>query len=228
MSRYTVVGIVPIAFDVPCFATPVFRDNEGQKHFVQNLRNRNKIVDFQHVGEIPAERIVRTSQNEPISIGDRMLVGFRHPDGTAFVDNKGAVLERLLREEKKFRQYPFFYFYLARHAEDGTLMREALRSPRLSDAISKGWINVPKQYRTLVTVWTPEETQTLREAWAQGFSASEIARRIGNKSRNSVVGKVHRLGLPVRSKRPKVPLGQDPDLPPNEDKLSSKRPDRQP
>jgi GcrA cell cycle regulator len=43
--------------------------------------------------------------------------------------------------------------------------------------------------------WTDEVTQTAKALWLDGISASEIARRIGAPTRNTVIGKVHRLGL---------------------------------
>jgi GcrA cell cycle regulator len=46
-------------------------------------------------------------------------------------------------------------------------------------------------------VWTEEAIARLRMLWAEGHSASEIGRRLG-VSKNAVVGKVHRLGLPAR------------------------------
>ncbi|MDD3445196.1 MAG: GcrA family cell cycle regulator, partial [Zavarzinia sp.] len=55
--------------------------------------------------------------------------------------------------------------------------------------------------------WTDERIATLRDLWEQGLSASQIAARLGNITRNAVIGKVHRLGLsgrpsPVRAERP--------------------------
>ncbi len=45
--------------------------------------------------------------------------------------------------------------------------------------------------------WTDEMVEDLRQLWEQGLSASEIAKKIG-VSKNSVVGKVHRLCLTAR------------------------------
>jgi GcrA cell cycle regulator len=52
--------------------------------------------------------------------------------------------------------------------------------------------------------WTDERIAELRELWAQGYSASQIAKQIGGVTRNAVIGKAHRLGLqgrpsPIRS-----------------------------
>jgi len=43
--------------------------------------------------------------------------------------------------------------------------------------------------------WTEPRTEKLKELWDSGYSCSEIARMIGDCTRNSVIGKVHRLGL---------------------------------
>ncbi|WP_439817012.1 GcrA family cell cycle regulator [Zavarzinia sp. CC-PAN008] len=56
--------------------------------------------------------------------------------------------------------------------------------------------------------WTDERISTLKHLWEQGLSASQIAARLGDVTRNAVIGKVHRLGLggrpsPVRAERPK-------------------------
>lgn len=47
--------------------------------------------------------------------------------------------------------------------------------------------------------WTAERVESLKDLWAQGYSASQIASRIGGCTRNAVIGKVHRLGLPGRA-----------------------------
>ncbi|NBU29555.1 MAG: GcrA cell cycle regulator, partial [Caulobacteraceae bacterium] len=44
--------------------------------------------------------------------------------------------------------------------------------------------------------WTDERVNTLRTLWAEGLSASQIAKQLGGGvTRNAVIGKVHRLGL---------------------------------
>jgi GcrA cell cycle regulator len=46
--------------------------------------------------------------------------------------------------------------------------------------------------------WSEERIALLTELWAEGLSASKIAGRLGDISRNAVIGKVHRIGLPGR------------------------------
>ena len=48
--------------------------------------------------------------------------------------------------------------------------------------------------------WTDERIELLRKLWSDGLSASQIAYELGDVSRNGVIGKVHRLGLPGRAK----------------------------
>ena len=47
--------------------------------------------------------------------------------------------------------------------------------------------------------WTDERVERLKELWAEGMTASQIASNLGGVSRNAVIGKVHRLGLSNRS-----------------------------
>jgi GcrA cell cycle regulator len=46
--------------------------------------------------------------------------------------------------------------------------------------------------------WTDERVDRLKELWAEGMSASQIAKVMGGVTRNAVIGKVHRLGLSNR------------------------------
>ena len=56
--------------------------------------------------------------------------------------------------------------------------------------------------------WTPDRIKTLMALWAEGISTLEIGRRLG-VTKNSVVGKVHRLGLPKRQS----PINSSPRTP---------------
>lgn len=59
--------------------------------------------------------------------------------------------------------------------------------------------------------WTDDRVEQVKNLWAEGLSASQIARVIGGVTRNAVIGKIHRLGLvgrasPSRSARPRLPM----------------------
>ena len=51
--------------------------------------------------------------------------------------------------------------------------------------------------------WTDDRTATLKQLWAGGDTASVIALKLGEVTRNAVIGKVHRLGLPKRMSGPR-------------------------
>lgn len=48
--------------------------------------------------------------------------------------------------------------------------------------------------------WTDDRVELLKKLWAEGLSASQIAKQLGGGlSRNAVIGKVHRMGLAGRA-----------------------------
>ncbi len=49
--------------------------------------------------------------------------------------------------------------------------------------------------------WNEPRVALVRKLWADGLSASHIANRLGDTTRNAVIGKIHRLGLSGRAKR---------------------------
>jgi hypothetical protein len=69
-----------------------------------------------------------------------------------------------------------------------------------------------------LTLWPKEEVKLLTQLLAEGKSASEIARTLGNRIRNAVIGKAHRLDLapratPIRRKCPPAGKRHYSDLP---------------
>jgi GcrA cell cycle regulator len=54
--------------------------------------------------------------------------------------------------------------------------------------------------------WSQESISALRQLWAAGYSTAEISHRMG-VSKNSIVGKARRLGLPSRP----TPIRRDTD-----------------
>ena len=68
-----------------------------------------------------------------------------------------------------------------------------------------------------MTEWHPSEDQMLTALWAQGLSTMQIAARMQGRTKNSVIGRAHRLELPARLspiknpkplKRPAPPVWQ--------------------
>ncbi len=60
--------------------------------------------------------------------------------------------------------------------------------------------------------WTDERVALLKRLWCEGKTAAEIAKELGNVSRNAVIGKAHRLKLSNRvspiqqNKKPVAPV----------------------
>lgn len=48
--------------------------------------------------------------------------------------------------------------------------------------------------------WNEREETTLNRLWLEGLSASQISKQLDGRSRNAVIGRLHRLGLAARSK----------------------------
>ncbi|MBH68952.1 MAG: global cell cycle regulator GcrA-like protein [Rhodospirillaceae bacterium] len=49
----------------------------------------------------------------------------------------------------------------------------------------------------VISVWNEERLEQLTKLWEEGLSITQIGLRLG-VTRNAVVGKVHRMGLPKR------------------------------
>ncbi|MDN3627061.1 GcrA family cell cycle regulator [Methylobacterium isbiliense] len=46
-----------------------------------------------------------------------------------------------------------------------------------------------------MSTWTDERIEELKRLWSESLTGTEIAKRLGLKDRNAVMGKIHRLGL---------------------------------
>ena len=61
--------------------------------------------------------------------------------------------------------------------------------------------------------WTDERVEMLKDMWGKGFSARDIAEKLGGVTRNAVIGKAHRLGLSSRpsstKKKEALPKAKD-------------------
>jgi GcrA cell cycle regulator len=53
--------------------------------------------------------------------------------------------------------------------------------------------------------WTHERVEALTRLWAEGYSARQIAEKLGGITRNAVIGKAHRLNLSRGAERGIVP-----------------------
>ncbi len=64
--------------------------------------------------------------------------------------------------------------------------------------VEKAWyISCVPPESKMTTDWTSERTEQLVALWKEGIPTSQMGRRLG-VTKNAVVGKAHRLGLPKR------------------------------
>lgn len=56
-----------------------------------------------------------------------------------------------------------------------------------------------------MSVWSVDRIDMLKRLWAEGLSASLIAKKLGGITRNSAIGKAHRLGLESRKTAHSLP-----------------------
>ncbi len=54
-------------------------------------------------------------------------------------------------------------------------------------------------------MWTEDRVELLTKLWAEGLSASQVAKQLGGVTRNAVIGKIHRLGLSGRATTNRAP-----------------------
>ena len=57
--------------------------------------------------------------------------------------------------------------------------------------------------------WSKQKVDKLTKLWEQGISAREIANKLGEVSRNAVIGKAHRLNLSYKIKARKTGINQN-------------------
>lgn len=90
------------------------------------------------------------------------------------------------------------------------------------EAINRQRGQLAKRFSPILTLWTDEETELVTSMWMAGKSAGVIAKALNSeqcdwwRSRNAVIGKIHRMGLvrkpgakrvtlrPVRKPKPKL------------------------
>lgn len=80
----------------------------------------------------------------------------------------------------------------------------ARRTSSLADRCHRSLEATPTLLQVAMTAeWTPERIAALIALWNEELSTAEIGRRLGI-TKNAVIGKVHRLGLPQRRPSPKL------------------------
>ena len=113
-------------------------------------------------------------------------------DMLAALDTKG---QRFLPGSPKFRRYQEQRADLIRRLTslDDPTPSLAQASPQSVELSRTDLEETPSG------AWPPERVALLQKLWTQGASAAEIGKQLGGVSRNAVIGKAKRLGLPMQS-----------------------------
>ena len=92
----------------------------------------------------------------------------------------------------------------------GYSIEPALRHPSTEEEAPKKTLDfnelwgIQGQNQAMTTKeWTPQRTAALIALWEEGLTTSVMGQRLG-VTKNAVVGKVHRLGLPKRASSPRA------------------------
>lgn len=94
---------------------------------------------------------------------------------------------------------------LRKHWSTAPTVNEAAKRLGISRETARSWARKLGLTRPVRSDWSDERVDLLKNLWAQGVSASNIAARLGGEiSRNAVLGKVHRMGIVVRGQRTKT------------------------
>lgn len=123
------------------------------------------------------------------------------PSGGAYgkLDIERDVLTGLLEglEERGQKFFPGSRKYLQNQEQRADMAR---RIAVLDDEIAGKQAMAPSQSSDdPASKWPFKQVEMLRQLWLNGVSAGDIAKQIGDVSRNAVIGKAKRLGLPFNS-----------------------------
>jgi len=236
---FGVAGIVLISEEGPSFGTPIFARNDRADHFIQSSSNESFVEEFVALlTRVDGKRgYVEFRSNRSFVVGSPFSVGFRDIEGRLTVDEKFVLQLKLLDEFEEYMRWPFLAFSIASFVEDEDLVRRITNHDAVQGALKRGELMLPsfltqQTNSELKEDFSNEQTDELRQIdsarlskerdeqikklWEAGLSANQIAAEVGNLSRNAVIGKVHRMGLSGRAKRPAAtdfrPRRPPPDL----------------
>ncbi len=187
---YSVVGMITIDQDGPGFCTPIFRNRDGKKYFLQSSRVGRMVDEYVHVGDkLPVASYIAYRNNGEFRVGDRLRIGFRMPDGSVFFGKKTDVYEMVYARLAELSEYPFIVLQIARRLRSNDAIKEALGHDDVRNAVMSEWIELRSNEPRFV--WTKANEEKLYSQFWEGISLNEIAKSLGI-SRSAVLSKVKR------------------------------------
>lgn len=208
MDFVPIGAAVPIT-DSPCFGAALFRDSRGLQFFTQSCTegaghdetNELKVNEFIHLESKISSSIVETRSNVSIRAGDTKLFALSLGKGEVVFGHREEIVSLFNEDFERFSESPYLFYQLATLSMNRKLIANSLLSPRIVSAIAKGQLNckVPARYSQKEGTWNAGTEELLERLWNSGLSASRISKIIVGTTRNSIIGKVHRMGLGARS-----------------------------
>lgn len=207
LEAYYPVGVVYPTEDAPGLGTPVFRNENGDRYFIQSFLNRHRIESFEFIGgNVEGREQVLT--NSPVCVGSPVQIGLRFPDGSIKIGDMNEIRVFFRDNYSAFAEYPFAFYQLAIRSRSEAAVLDALSMQPVKDAVAKRVVPVIFPRTTKRGTWSDGAVRVFKLLWDLDYSAGDIGRVLGFK-RNAVVSKAKRLKL--KSRRTQEGLFGDPD-----------------
>lgn len=204
-GTFSLIGVLCATDDAPSLCTPLFRNAEGRRCFIQSFKNRHRIDAFEFVGDQIGGYRIDILSNATFEVGGEVQFGLMLPKQTPIVMDLDGLRSFFRENASIFLPWPFMFYQLAITCRNQSAIMDAFGLTPVREAIAKRQIPVifprstPDEGK-----WNDNTSQVLEMLWGFGFSATEIGSILGF-SRNSVIGKAKRLELPNHpEKRPRL------------------------
>jgi GcrA cell cycle regulator len=202
-QRLSIVGLSLISIDTPSFGTPIFSTEDSNFNYIQFSQSQILIDGFISLPErtTSARQFKHARLNHPFQVRDPFMYGFSDINNFTAAYDRETLEAKLRSEFSEYKKYPFLLFAVAKFINDTQYLDQATCLPEVSQAIKNGELLDPRPNLEATQVLTGDDkTQLLKKMWQDGLSASEIGKALG-LSRNSIIGKIHKLGLGSRPPR---------------------------
>ncbi|TCQ04717.1 GcrA cell cycle regulator [Rhizobium sp. PP-F2F-G36] len=200
-GTFSLIGVLCATDDAPSLCTPLFRNAEGKRCFIQSFQNRRRIDSFEFIGDQIGGYRVDILSNVNFEVGSEVQFGLILPKKTTIVMDLDGLCSFFHENASIFIPWPFMFYQLAITCRNQSALMDAFGLTPVREAIAKRQIplvfprSTPEEGR-----WNDNTSHVLEMLWEFAFSAAEIGRILGF-SRNAVLSKAQRLGLSAQPEK---------------------------
>jgi len=201
-GTFSLIGVLCATDDAPSLCTPLFRNAEGKRCFIQSFQNRHRIDSFEFVGDQIGGYRVDILSNATFEVGSEVQFGIMLPKQTPIVTDLDGLRSFFHENASIFMPWPFMFYQLAITCRNQSAIMDAFGLTPVREGIAKRQIPVifprstPDEGK-----WNDNTSRVLKMLWEFEFSAAEIGRILGF-SRNAVLSKAQRLDLHPQPEKP--------------------------